>query len=62
VINKNVIVDEICKSHSLYYSLRGADNSNFDINIQSVETMGDKQLIELLKILKSLIRDELEKY
>jgi len=62
MVNKNVIVNEICNSHSLYYSLRGNDNSNFDINIESIDSMGDTELIALLKVLQSLIKDELDKY
>jgi len=62
MVNSDVLIKEIMSAHSMYYSLRGTEPSNFDINIDSIDSMGDKQLIQLLKMLNSLIKDELEKY
>lgn len=60
--NKELLVNEIIDAHTMYYSLRGSEKVNFDINIDSIDSMDDKQLIQMLKVLKSLVNEELEKY
>ena len=62
MVNKDVIVSEIMDVHSMYYSLRGSEQVNFDINIESIDLMNDRQLIDLLKMLNALVKEELEKY
>lgn len=62
MINRDVLENEILNAHSLYYSMRGDDILNFDINIQGIDSMKEKELIQLLKMLNSFINDQMNSH
>lgn len=59
MVDKEILVNEIKEAHKVFYSLKQDEQNTFDINIDSVNQMSDKQLIQLLKLLNSLVKDNM---
>jgi hypothetical protein len=58
MINKDVLLTEIKDAHTLYYSIRNKEDSTFDINLDALDSMDDRQLVQMLGLLNSLVKSE----